>query len=99
MHLKFTENKSERMENRISSIRSRLPQNYQRIARNTNLYVQFDVSRILFSMIYAAPENDDYYAFYKMPTATVKGIYEKFFRVYFGCGTIEEEKSTSSAEK
>ncbi|MDD6735790.1 MAG: anti-sigma factor antagonist [Clostridiales bacterium] len=50
----------------------------------------FDVSRILFSMIYAAPENDDYYAFYKMPTATVKEIYEKFFRVYFGCDTVEE---------
>ncbi|MGM9682829.1 MAG: phosphotransferase, partial [Eubacteriales bacterium] len=50
----------------------------------------FDISRILFSMIYAAPEHDEYYAFYKMPTATVKEIYEKFFRGYFGCDTIEE---------
>lgn len=55
----------------------------------------FDLSRILFSMIYAAPENDEYYAFYKMPTNTVKDIYNKFFYEYFGCDTVEkaEEKN------
>lgn len=50
----------------------------------------FDISRILFSMIYAAPEHEEYNAFYKMPAATVREIYEKFFRGYFGCDTIEE---------
>ena len=55
----------------------------------------FDISRILFSMIYAAPEHDEYYAFYKMPTATVKEIYEKFFRNYFGCDTEEEAEKTN----
>ncbi len=54
----------------------------------------FDISRILFSMIYAAPEHDEYYAFYKMPLATVKEIYRDFFRGYFGSDTEEEaEKS------
>ena len=57
----------------------------------------FDISRILFSMIYAAPEHDEYYAFYKMPTATVKEIYEKFFRDYFGCDTVEDAEKTNPA--
>lgn len=50
-------------------------------------------------MIYAAPEHDEYYAFYKMPTATVKEIYEKFFRDYFGCDTVEEAEKTNPEAK
>ena len=49
----------------------------------------FDISRILFSMVYAAPA-EEYYAFYKMPTEEVTEIWNKFFRGYFGCDTIEE---------
>ena len=59
----------------------------------------FDISRILFSMIYAAPEHDEYYAFYKMPTATVKKIYEMFFHGYFGCDTIEEAQKENPEVK
>ncbi len=59
----------------------------------------FDISRILFSMIYASPEQEEYNAFYKMPTATVKEIYEKFFRGYFGCDTVEEAEKTNPEVK
>lgn len=50
----------------------------------------FDISRILFSMIYAAPENEEFYPFYKMPTKKVEYIYNQLFKGYFGCDTIEE---------
>lgn len=59
----------------------------------------FDISRILFSMIYASSEQEEYNAFYKMPTATVKEIYEKFFRGYFGCDTVEEAEKTNPEVK
>lgn len=53
-----------------------------------------DASRILFSMGYANPEPGKFNSFYKMPSDEVDEIYKKFFRLYFGCDTIEEaEKS------
>ena len=55
----------------------------------------FDLSRILYSMVYAAPENEDYYAFYKMPTATVQAIFDGLFREYFGCDTVEQAEETN----
>lgn len=58
----------------------------------------FDISRILFSMIYAAP-TDDYYAFYKMPTEEVTEIWNGFFRGYFGCDTVEEAEKNDPEVK
>ncbi len=55
----------------------------------------FDISRIYFSMICAAPENDEFYSFYKMPTADVIKAYNKFFKGYFGCDSIEEAEKTN----
>lgn len=54
----------------------------------------FDLSRILFSMVYAAPSQEEYYSFYKMPTEKVTEIFNKFFRGYFGCNTSEEAEKT-----
>ena len=59
----------------------------------------FDISRILYSMVYASPENDDYYAFYKMPTEQVTEIYNKFFKGYFGCETVEEAEKRNPEVK
>ncbi len=54
----------------------------------------FDLSRIAFSMVYANTEKGTFNSFYKMPSEEVSEIYEKFFRGYFGCDTVEEaEKS------
>ena len=50
----------------------------------------FDVSRIAFSMVYANPAPGSFNSFYKMPSETVAEIYQKFFRAYFGCDTVEE---------
>lgn len=50
----------------------------------------FDISRILFSMHFAADEKEEYYAFYKMPTATVSHILKGFLKRYFECETLEE---------
>lgn len=59
----------------------------------------FDISRILFSMQFAADEQEEYYAFYKMPTATVTYILKAFLKRYFGCETLEEAiKQNSDAE-
>lgn len=55
----------------------------------------FDISRILFSMIYANTEPGEFNRFYKMKTEEVSEIYEKFFRGYFGCDTIEEAEKTN----
>lgn len=59
----------------------------------------FDISRILFSMVYANTAPGEYNAFYKMQSSEVSEIYEKFFRDYFGCDTVEEaEKSNPEAK-
>ncbi len=50
----------------------------------------FDLSRILFSMIYANTAPGEWNGFYKMKSETVAEIYEKFFRGYFGCDSEEE---------
>lgn len=54
----------------------------------------FDVSRILFSMVYANTAPGEFNSFYKMSSEKVSEIYKKFFRGYFGCDDIAEaEKS------
>ena len=55
----------------------------------------FDISRILFSMVYANTAPGEYNAFYKMRSSEVSEIYEKFFRGYFGCDTVEEAEKTN----
>lgn len=55
----------------------------------------FDVSRIVFSMVYANTAPGEYNAFYKMQSEEVTQIYEKFFRGYFGCDTLEEAEKTN----
>lgn len=55
----------------------------------------FDISRILFSMVYANTAPGEYNAFYKMQSSEVLEIYEKFFRGYFGCDTVEEAEKTN----
>lgn len=55
----------------------------------------FDISRILFSMIYANTAPGTYNAFYKMQSEEVDGIYKKFFHAYFGCDTAEEAEKTN----
>ena len=59
----------------------------------------FDISRILFSMHFTAPEDNDYNSFYKMPQSLVEGILNSFLRKYFGAESIEEaEKAFPDAE-
>ena len=50
----------------------------------------FDISRIVFSMKYAAPAEDEFNTFYKLPQKTISYIYHEFMKKYFGCDTIEE---------
>lgn len=50
----------------------------------------FDLSRIMFSMVYANTAPGTFNAFYKMQSEEVDEIYNKFFRLYFGCSTLEE---------
>ena len=59
----------------------------------------FDISRILFSMVYANTAPGEYNAFYKMQSSEVSEIYEKFFRGYFGCDTIEEAQRANPEVK
>lgn len=50
----------------------------------------FDISRILFSMVFANAAPGAFNSFYKMPSEEVAEIYQKFFSRYFGCESIEE---------
>ena len=50
----------------------------------------FDISRIVFSMVYANVPSGEFNAFYKMPSEQVAEIYRKFFKEYFGCDTVED---------
>lgn len=50
----------------------------------------FDISRIIFSMEFATPDEEEYNSFYKMPQSTVTRILRLFLRDYFGCDTLEE---------
>ena len=45
----------------------------------------FDLSRIVFSMVYANTAPGEFNGFYKMTSEEVTEIYEKFFCGYFGC--------------
>ena len=54
----------------------------------------FDLSRIVFSMVYANTAPGTYNEFYKMPADQVREVYDLFFKAYFGCANVEEaEKS------
>lgn len=50
----------------------------------------FDLSRIVFSMVYANSAPGEFNSFYKMESDEVTEIYQKFFRAYFGCDTVAE---------
>ena len=50
----------------------------------------FDISRILFSMHFAADSSSDYNAFYKLPQKMVEDILSLFLKKYFECETLEE---------
>lgn len=54
----------------------------------------FDISRILFSMIYANTAPGEYNGFYKMQSEKVTEICEKFLCGYFSCSTPEEIEKT-----
>lgn len=49
----------------------------------------FDLSRIVFSMLYANTAPGEYNSFYKMNSDKVSEIYNKFIQKYFGC-SVEE---------
>ena len=55
-------------------------------------FPMFDLSRILFSMVYANTAPGTFNSFYKMPSEEVSEIYHKFFRLYFGCDTVEDAR-------
>lgn len=55
----------------------------------------FDISRIMFSMVYANAAFRTFNSFYKMKTEEVTEIYQKFFHGYFGCDTVEEAEKTN----
>lgn len=55
----------------------------------------FDISRILFSMVYANTAPGTFNGFYKMLSEEVEEIYKKFFRLYFGCDTEEEAEKAN----
>ena len=55
----------------------------------------FDLSRILFSMVYANTAPGTFNGFYKMQSDEVAEIYGRFFRGYFGCDTVEEAEKTN----
>lgn len=55
----------------------------------------FDISRILFSMVYANTAPGTFNGFYKMQSEEVAEIYKKFFRGYFGCETEAEAEKTN----
>lgn len=59
----------------------------------------FDVSRIVFSMVYANTEPGTYNGFYKMPSDEVAEIFQKFFRAYFGYDTVEEAEKANPLVK
>lgn len=50
----------------------------------------FDISRIVFSMIYANTAPGEYNSFYKMPSEKVREICEKFLLYYFECDNLED---------
>ncbi len=52
----------------------------------------FDISRILFSMHYAADNEADYNDFYKLPRKTVDELLDKFLKRYFEASSLEEAK-------
>lgn len=54
----------------------------------------FDISRILFSMIYANTAPGEYNSFYKMQPEKVAEICEKFLQNYFECDNLEEASET-----
>lgn len=54
----------------------------------------FDISRIVFSMVYANTAPGEFNSFYKMPSDQVTEIFRKFFRGYFGCDTVGEAEKT-----
>lgn len=53
----------------------------------------FDISRILFSMHYAADKDSDFNDFYKLPKKTVDEILDKFLKRYFEADSLEKAKS------
>ena len=59
----------------------------------------FDLSRILFSMEFAAPGETEFNSFYKMPQKKVKEILWLFLQKYFDCATLEQalEKNPDAA--
>ena len=57
----------------------------------------FDLSRILFSMEFAAPPAGEFNGFYKMPQDTVRRILQLFLEKYFGCPLAEAEQSYPDA--
>lgn len=59
----------------------------------------FDVSRIVFSMVLANTEPGTFNGFYKMPSEEVAEIFQKFFRAYFGCDTVEEAEKANPLVK
>ena len=54
----------------------------------------FDISRILFSMVYANPKDGEYNSFYKLQAEDVLTIYNKFFKEYFGADNVNEAEAT-----
>lgn len=59
----------------------------------------FDLSRIVFSMVYANVPAGEFNPFYKMPSEQVAEIFNKFFKGYFGCDTVEQAEKTNPQVK
>lgn len=59
----------------------------------------FDISRIVFSMVYGNTEPGVFNEFYKMTSEEVDEIFGKFFRGYFGCDNVDEAMKTNPEVK
>lgn len=59
----------------------------------------FDFSRILFSMVYANTAPGTFNGFYKMQSDTVTDIFNRFFKAYFGCATVEDAEKINPLVK
>lgn len=55
----------------------------------------FDMSRILFSMVYANTAPGTFNGFYKMQSDYVSEIFGKLFKAVFGCDTVEQAAKTN----
>lgn len=58
----------------------------------------WDISRIIFSMVYANPSKGEFNTFYKMTSERITEIFNEFVTAYFECDLEEATKTASYGE-